>query len=174
IRPSLPGRTPAVAEDDPRVHGGRDRHIAAERPPAYAPLPTFAASTGLRPEERAALERRDVDRRSRTLTVRQTVSSGKLVGLAKTERSRRQVPLSARALQAFEAVPPRLDTRLAFPSPRGGLLNLDNFRRRVWAPAVEASGIRTPARLYDLRSTFASDALSVGVTVFDWRGSWGQ
>jgi integrase len=47
------------------------------------------------------------------------------------------------------------------------LLNLDNFRRRAWAPAVEAAGIARPARLYDLRSTFASRALAAGVAPFE-------
>jgi hypothetical protein len=32
---------------------------------------------------------------------------------------------------------------------------------------VRASGIETPARIYDLRSTFASNALHAGVTVFE-------
>jgi hypothetical protein len=53
------------------------------------------------------------------------------------------------------------------PAPAGRLLNLDNFRRREWAPAVEASGVATPARIYDLRSTFASNGLAAGVTVFE-------
>ena len=35
------------------------------------------------------------------------------------------------------------------------------------APAIEASGIATPARLYDLRSTFASNALAAGITTFE-------
>ncbi|MGH3083959.1 MAG: hypothetical protein ACRDNP_07845 [Gaiellaceae bacterium] len=39
--------------------------------------------------------------------------------------------------------------------------------RREWRPAVEASGIAKPARIYDLRSTFASNALAAGVTVFE-------
>ena len=42
-----------------------------------------------------------------------------------------------------------------------------NFRRRIWVPAVEAAGVATPATPYDLRDTFASNALAAGVTVFE-------
>ena len=44
---------------------------------------------------------------------------------------------------------------------------LDNFRKRVWVPAVEAAGAATPATPYDLRDTFASNALAAGVTAFE-------
>jgi hypothetical protein len=64
-------------------------------------------------------------------------------------------------------LPPRLDTPLLFPAPGSGLLDLDNFRRREWAAAIEASGVTTHARIYDLRSTFASNALAAGLTVFE-------
>ena len=64
-------------------------------------------------------------------------------------------------------MPTQLRTPLLFPSPTGELLDLDNFRRREWSPAIEASGVATPARVYDLRSTFASNALAGGVTVFE-------
>jgi integrase len=95
------------------------------------------------------------------------VSGGEVVELGKTSGARRQVPLSRRALEALEGFPSRLDTPLLVPAPQGGLLNLDNWRRREWAPAVDAAGIRRPARIYDLRSTFASDALAGGVSVFE-------
>jgi len=107
-----------------------------------------------------------VDRPGGFLSVRQTVSSGEVVELGKTGGSLRQVSLTRAALDALDALPPRLDTPLLFPAPNGGLLNLDNFRRREWAPAIEAAGIATPARIYDLRSTFASDALAANVSVF--------
>jgi integrase len=103
------------------------------------------------------VERRDVDRPGRLLTVRGTKTSG----------SWREVPLSRRALDALERLPARLDSPLLFPAAGGGSLDLDNFRARYWRPAVEASGIATPARPYDLRSTFASNALAAGVTVFE-------
>jgi integrase len=141
--------------------------IALELSPMYRPIPTFAAATGLRPEEWAALERRDVDRRGRVLNVLRTISGGEVVELGKTNGARRQVPLSLRALAALDQLPPRLDTPLLFTAPRGGQFELDDFRKREWAPAIEAGGIARPARIYDLRSTFASDALAAGVTVFE-------
>ena len=96
-----------------------------------------------------------------------TVSDGEVVELGKTSGARRQVPLSRRAIAALDALPPRLDTPLLFSAPAGGPMNLDNWRRREWAPAIEAAAIATPARIYDLRSTFASDALAAGVSVFE-------
>jgi integrase len=141
--------------------------IGDELSTGYRPLPAFVAATGLRPEEWAALERRDVDRRQGLVNVMRTVSDGELAELGKTSRSRRQVPLSGRASAALELLPARLDTTLLFPAPAGGLLNINNFHRREWRPAIEASGVETPARPYDLRSTFASNALAAGVTVFE-------
>jgi integrase len=148
--------------------------LAAELSQPYEPLPAFAAATGLRPEEWAALERRDLDRKAGIVAVSRTVSDGVVVELGKTSKSRRQVPLSRRASAALDALPPRLDTPLLFPAPAGGLLDLDNFRRREWAVAVKASGVATPARIYDLRSTFASNALAAGVTVFELARVYGD
>ena len=151
--------------------------IAAELAPQYRPLPAFGSATGLRPEEWAVAERRDVDRRGGVVRVRRTLSvarrrrDGKprvqIVELAKTSRSRREVPLSDRALAALDELPPRLDSPYLFAARRGGPFDLHNFRRREWAPAIEASGVPRPARLYDMRSTFASNALAAGVSVFE-------
>jgi integrase len=123
----------------------------------YGPMVPLGAATGTRPLELARLERRDVDKTRRLLTVRGTKTSG----------SWREVPLTGRALDALERLPARLGSILLFPGTGGGPLNLNNFRRRFWTPAVEAAGVAKPARIYDLRSTFASNALAAGVTVYE-------
>ena len=130
----------------------------------------LAVSTGMRLGELQALKWADIDLRERTLSVNRTLSAvngGPVFTPPKTSKSRRQVPLSRRASAALDALPPRLDTPLLFPAPEGGLLDLDNFRRREWDPAIVAANIAKPARIYDLRSTFASNALAAGVTVFE-------
>lgn len=133
----------------------------------YRPLPAFAAATGLRPEEWAALERRHVDRVRRVVRVEQVLGDdGVIRPGGKTANSVREVPLTGRALAALDELPLRFNG-LLFAAPKGGPLNLDNFRRREWIPAIETAGIAKPARIYDLRSTFASNALAAGVTVFE-------
>ena len=132
--------------------GRRDRARALRR---------LQAAAGVRRDDR-----RDVDRRAGHLSVVRTVSDGELVELGKTSRSRRPVPLSRRALAALDRLPARLDTTLLFPRAAGGPVNANNWHRREWRPAIGASGVATPARPYDLRSTFASYALAGGVSIF--------
>jgi integrase len=100
--------------------------LDAELGEAYGPIVPFAAATGLRPAEWANLERRDLDRKARVVTVRGT----------KTSKSRREVPFSARALEALDRLP-RLGPAHLFSAPRGGPLSLDHFRSREWTPAVD-------------------------------------
>jgi integrase len=153
-----PARVYTVAELDA---------LADELSDAYRTLPAFGTATGLRPEEWSALERRHIDRARRLLRVEQKNVYATIVPGGKTKKSIREVPLTGRALAALDVLPPRLDTPLLYPAPEGGPLNLNNFRRREWAPAVEAAGIRTPATPYDMRDSFASNALAAGVTVFE-------
>jgi integrase len=140
--------------------------LAIEIGPAYGPLVVFVAETGLRTNEWVALERRDVDKAGRAVAVQRRYAEGVLTPFPKTARSRRRVPLTQRALAAIEALPPRLDTTLLFPAPRGGYIDLHVWRRREWYPALDAGGIarRGP---YHLRHTFATEALAAGVSIFE-------
>jgi integrase len=98
--------------------------------------------------------------------VQRRYADGVLTPFPKTERSRRRVPLTGRALAALEALPPRLDTPLLFPAPRGGYISLDNWRTREWYDALEAAGIERRGP-YHLRHTFATEALAAGVSIFE-------
>jgi integrase len=126
----------------------------------------FAAETGLRTNEWVALERRDIDRIGQAVTVQRRYAGGVSTPYPKTVRSRRRVPFSARAIDALEQLPPRVDTPFVFPAPGGGLVDLHNWRSREWYPALEAAGIdrRGP---YHLRHTFATEALAAGVSIFE-------
>jgi integrase len=167
---AVPNPMPAPRET--RVYTATELNaITAELDQVAGAAVTFAAATGLRPSEWASIERRDVDRARRLVYVRGT----------KTARSRREVPLTAAALRALDRVPPRLDSRYVFTTSRRcpgmgepGPFDVANFRRRQWGPAIDAAGITKPARLYDLRSTFASNALAAGITTFELAGSWAQ
>ncbi len=128
------------------------RSSTREEPRLSASLPP-----GLRPSEWSKLERKDVDRGRRVITVRGT----------KTTRSRREVPLTSEALAALDSLPPRLDSPYVFAGPKRGPFDFHNFRRREWGPAIASAGITKPARIYDLRSTFISNALARGLTVFE-------
>jgi integrase len=74
--------------------------------------------------------------------------------------------LSRTMLEALDSLPRRLDTRLVFPSPRGKHLDLENWRRRDWHPALDAARIPS-RRIYDLRHTFATHALAAGLSIFE-------
>lgn len=138
--------------------------VGAELPHSRRALPVVVGLTGLRPEEWIALERGDIA--GDVLHVRRVYVDGQVKLYGKQTRSLRAVPTPAAAVEALAAMPPRLDTRLLFPSDRGGYLNLHEWRRDEWTPAVRAAGLahRSP---YALRHTYASFAIATGVSLFE-------
>lgn len=140
--------------------------IAAELAPAYRPLRVFAAATGLRPEERQALERRDVDRQERQLNLLLTVDSGEVVGLGKTSGTAPDAAVPARA---------RCPRRSARPARYAAAVPL-LARRRAEPGQLVAAGLGSGHRggrhrtaCADLRPALdvASDALAAGTPVFE-------
>ena len=136
--------------------------IADELDPRYRAIPIVGVGTGLRPEELFGLHRADVDREARALHVRRRFTGGALKEGGKTDGSVRTVPLRKVVLDALEAMPPRIDTPVLFPAPRGGHIDGERFREREWKPALLAAGIehRGPKMM---RHTFATWAIEDGV-----------
>lgn len=155
--------------------------IAAELG-AWAPLVTFAAETGLRPSEWLALRWGDVDADTGLVTVHQTYTSDGVKAYGKTDGSTRSVPLARRAVRALEQQRERHEQEsrrrgqlspLVFTSWQGGgsrhgagHLNLNNWRKRDWYPALDAAGL-TKRGPYALRHSFATMALAAGIGIFE-------
>lgn len=139
--------------------------LAAQLGPVYGPMVVFWAATGLRPAELFGLERRDLDFRAGVVYVRRAYANGKVKDV-KTRRSRRAVPLQTIALEALKRLPDQQESEVLFPGPRGNHIDLRNFRRRSWKPALIAAGVDTAHQPYDLRHTYATFALRAGVPVF--------
>ena len=158
--PAPPRRatTVRIVGRDPRA-----RRPARSTPRSARP---FAAATGLRPSEWLALELRDIDHEARVAYVRRAYRNGR-IKCPKTDGSIRAVPLQAIALEALDALPGRNGSALVFPAPRGGYIDLHNFRYRDWKPAQRELEIDPIRRIYDLRHTFATFALRAGISTFD-------
>jgi len=73
------------------------------------------------------------------------------------------VPLRARVVESLEGLPRRRG--LLFPAPAGGHIDINNWRGRQWAPALEAAGVEH-RRIYDLRHTYATWSLAAGIDIF--------
>lgn len=139
--------------------------------PRYRALVQLAAYTGLRAGELIALRRSPVDLLRREISVSEQVQyiDGRyLVSPPKSAAGRRSVALPRFVAEALDE---HLTTHaepgpdgLVFPAPEGGYLHLENFRKRVWLPAVEAAGL-APLRIHDLRHTCASLAIAAGADV---------
>lgn len=161
------GRNPQPVREEIEVFNSEaevDR--LAEELDEWGGIPIFGSETGLRPCEWLALERRDVSRNDGIVLVQRSYTErGWLKLYGKTARARRPVPLSDRALAAIDYYsPPRLGTRLIFPASGGGggrrrgdygYLNLANWRRRDWYPAIDAAALPRHD-IYVLRHTFAT------------------
>ena len=134
--------------------------------PRDVAIVTFAVKTGLRTNEWTATEWRDIDRVQPAVAVSRRYSEGVLTPYPKTER--RRVPLTPAVQDAIGLLVPGIGQTPVFPGDKGGSLNLNNWRNRIWYPALEAAGLERRGP-YQLRHTFASEALHHGVSIYELR-----
>lgn len=140
----------------------------------YRALIYVLAYSGLRIGEAIALRVRDVDLDRRRLSVHRAAAEtgGQLVMGTPKSHEKRSVPLPAFVAEMMRdhmnaEVGPN---DLVFPGTRGAMIRPNNFRKRVFGPAVAQSALSDPtfpASLtpHGLRHTCASLAVSAGANV---------
>jgi integrase len=131
----------------------------------YAPLVEFMFRTGCRPSEALALEWGDVsdsfDRIvfARALTSNEYGSKISVKDGLKTQASR-TVPCGKTLTAFLRSIAPenRSATYLIFPSPKGKYIDIGNFGKRHWKPALEQLGLKYRS-FYKVRHTAITHAL---------------
>ncbi|MBK7928993.1 MAG: site-specific integrase [Bryobacterales bacterium] len=156
------------------------RFLAFARQDKHAALFELAISTGLRPSEYCALKWSDVDLEKGLLSINRSLdwlpSGGWTITDNKTSGSRRSVKLPGNVVAAL-AAHKRLqdaervashdnwqDLDMIFANETGGPLDRHNIARRHFHPILNAAGLER-IRLYDLRHTAATLALSAGIPI---------
>jgi integrase len=119
----------------------------------------------MRPEEALALEGRDIDKTNTVASIERVHSQGRTKPCKKSDRQRRRVPLRAKVLEALDAHPRRIDSRLVFPGHDGDYLKHKTFYLRHWRPALRAAGVELRG-VYACRHTFAAWSIAAGVQLF--------
>jgi integrase len=130
------------------------------RPWTYRTFLGLMASTGLRPGEALALDVKDVDLQTGTLTIRETkFGKTRFVPLSETTQA-----ALAEYARRRESLCRRIQTEAFFLTPRGNRLRAESARRTL-AELSCAIGLRQPQmggrlgrgpRLQDFRHTFAT------------------
>jgi integrase len=132
----------------------------------YADAAIFISQTACRFGEMAALRWGNVGVEFDMVLFCASVSRGKYRDTTKTGESRTVVlteTVKEMLRTRYEATNPQPDA-LVFPAPRGGYMNDNRFRGKIWKPVLESCGIvyRKP---YNLRHTGTSHAYANGASL---------
>lgn len=141
--------------------------LVAATPAHYRPYITFAVYTGMRCGEIRALTWPDIDLEARSARINKTLYRGHLQRSTKSGHNR-DVPIPrhvADVLAIWRTACPSSAEGLLFPQPNGRPIDPDNFRGRIFKPAIARAGLPPTTRFHDLRHTCASLYLQHGATV---------
>ena len=143
--------------------------------PAHYPLFLLLARTGVRIGEALGLQWGEIDFNSRFINLQRSLSRGKITTL-KGKRSRR-VDMS---LQLTDTLINHLskskekglklglgdNTKYVFTDSKGGFIELNNWRKRVFWKALKLAKLRK-IRIHDLRHTYATIRISKNDNIAD-------
>lgn len=132
----------------------------------YLAFVCFLFSTGVRTSEAIALTWKDVDFENNTVTISESIgiaNDGNKVRKGTKTGVVRVIPISPKLailLKSMATWNMNINpTGIVFPSLTGCLIDIGNFRARVWRPALELA--KVPYRtLYNTRHTFCSHFLN--------------
>lgn len=140
----------------------------------FEPMIRMLADCGLRIGELLGLQRELQDLKAGVFTVKGSAWNGRLVESSREKNHDRQGPIPPGCLVLLRSMPPRIDSPWLFPTPGsrrvgntgfnrpGGLLwRYDNWRRMVWLPAQEASGMHPTPQ--EFRLSYNTHLLAAGV-----------
>lgn len=158
----------APAADERRILSIAEvERLVAATPAPYRAVVATAAWTGMRLGELRALTWADVDLDTRLINVDKTRYRQRVQHATKNGECR-IIPIPphlACELAAWRAARPIHPHDVVFCGPHGNPLDPDDFRRRVFAPALARAGLSADTRIHDLRHTSASLYLASGATV---------
>ena len=137
--------------------------------PRYRAMVLVAAYGGLRAGEIVALRARHLDLLHKTVTVveqaQRRAGGGFELQAPKSAAGRRAVSLPKFVVDELERhlsnVSEPGPDGVVFPSPLGGYLRLENFRKRAWEPAVQRAGL-APLRFHDFRVRHEAPCIRAG------------
>jgi len=128
-----------------------DQRLFAAVPPRIEPLITVALQTGLRKGELLKLEWSDVDFDQKIILVKNTKS-----------KRRRYVPMNALVVEKLKSLPSAKDSPYVFidPNSKEAIKDIE----RAWRKTLKLGKIER-FRFHDLRHTFASRLVQMGVSI---------
>jgi integrase len=161
-----------------RVYLGRDRETRKRT--MYGTLFAVLITTGMRPSECIGLKWQDFDWKRGTVSIKRTLRKGptgqweygdtKRAGSRRLVRLQNWVPARLKQLREFQATHPVVDPEewpeavdLIFVTEFGRPVNVNCVVYKHFKPILKRAG-RPNIRLYDLRHTAATLALTVGVS----------
>jgi len=150
-------------------------HLVEHLDDHNAAIADFLVGTGARFGEMAGLHRHRLDgTRGMVALVETWDALGRTMKPYPKGRERREVPLldwvheriplgtSNGGTCGLDHLEGRCRSDLVFRTENGGVLDVNNWSKRIWAPAVKAAEIGH-VRVHDLRHTYASWLLQAGV-----------